>query len=411
MRAFFGGLETDVAVHSGPDVSRALSTLGAIAASQGGEVYFAQATPSVGTAAHEFAHALQQRGGTGGTGTGQDSAEREAERAERAAVLGGPIPALSPMPADALLRKPSEREAELPPSPVPIEVREAPEAGVLIAQMIAGAPTVEIAPATQGMFDSMAALTEDKAVQKRQFKAMTGLDAFKEAPNQDDLLRHFSFETGVLARVDTSRSTGGAFATGPLDTDGTTSIEGDSFTHPFALSETRQGEVNRQMEAAMGKVPPRSLLTAVFHLHPVKAANSGPASGYLSTRDIFYAAKPNRRNVLVAVSDTKLGAHDNVMKRSTAYASAIAVPKPSTEAYTPLARELLGVDDWNAGSQKRLERAYRDAFRSSLGIIDGDEKFARFVSLVYNPGAAYAYVARPQSAYFELLPWVDVPSK
>lgn len=99
---------TDVRVHVDDDAARAASELGAVAFTVGSDIYFAagQYRPDHPRGrrllAHELAHVVQQRGGSGGArvagGPAYGAAEIEADAAAAAVMAGAPPPRLSAAP-------------------------------------------------------------------------------------------------------------------------------------------------------------------------------------------------------------------------------------------------------------------------------------------------------------------------
>ncbi len=92
VRAFLGGQSAQAG----------LGAMGAVAASYGNEVTFADGNPSAGTVAHELAHVVQTRAAGGGHGqptevsSPGDAAEVSADAAADAVVAGRPAPGLGP---------------------------------------------------------------------------------------------------------------------------------------------------------------------------------------------------------------------------------------------------------------------------------------------------------------------------
>lgn len=106
MRERFGENFDDVRVDAEQHAAE-VSAGGADALTVGGTIAFGVGAFRPGTGwgheliAHELAHVLQQRGGTGGAPTSGEALEAQADTAAQAALRGGPMPALSPAPVGA----------------------------------------------------------------------------------------------------------------------------------------------------------------------------------------------------------------------------------------------------------------------------------------------------------------------
>jgi hypothetical protein len=105
MERSFGADFSAVRLHTGEEAAAATAALGARAFTVGEDIGFARG--QYGTdrldqrrlLAHELAHVIQQRGGSGGSGAGGgEPAEHEADRAAHAFVQGAPVPPLSSAP-------------------------------------------------------------------------------------------------------------------------------------------------------------------------------------------------------------------------------------------------------------------------------------------------------------------------
>lgn len=182
----FGESLADVSVRTGAQVE--LAPLGALAATQGNSIVFAEPAPSLDTVAHEVAHVIQNRHATSpppaAVGPQCGPAEVEAGAAARSVVAGGTA-SISAAPGGEVQcflgiggkkkKKPPRPTQALPAPPRPKQDLPAPPRP---KQALPGAVPQAPAPFQERQFD----MGSDDVFQERQFDMGPAPAAFQPVP-------------------------------------------------------------------------------------------------------------------------------------------------------------------------------------------------------------------------------------